>query len=155
MRNVEEDINNSKRNKQEMNKKINATVFKNMVIAILIIVYFVFIDLGYANIEHNVFITDLKVFSISGLCVAITLFEKGYKKDNEGIFLSGIEVFALSFITLVMPYTLFEGSYIVHYLAGSLAFLYFVIYYVLKSIWQTKNIRRDFEKSDIREIIKK
>ena len=110
-------------------------------------------DLLKIQKEINLLKPDIVVFTGD-------LFEYNEKvtEEKQNIvtsFLNGIEALALAFITLIMPYTLFESSSAVHCLAGSLAFLYFAIYYVLKSIWQTQKIKRDFAKSDIREIIKK
>lgn len=61
---------------------IHKRVFTNLMIATVIIVYFIFIILGYVNIKREAFLIDLRVFSLAILLGAILLFEKSYQKDN-------------------------------------------------------------------------
>ena len=110
-------------------------------------------NLGYYNIEKSVYITDLKVFSIAILAISLICFEKSYVKDNEAIFLNGIEALLLAFITLLMPYTLFETSDAIRN-AFMMASIYFCVYYIIKSLVQMIKIKRDYSMSDIREIVK-
>lgn len=153
--NNEENLDNSKKQlKKELNEKMNKVVFKNIIIAIVIIIYFMFLNLGYYNIQKSNYITDLQVFSASILTIAIILFEKSYSKDNEGIFLNGIEALIVAIITLVMPSVAFGSSEVIHYIL-SFSFIYFAIYYAIKSFFQAKKIKKEYKISDVREIVKK
>ena len=134
-------------------KKIHKVVFKNLIIVVAIFIYFMFLNLGYYNIEKSVYIIDLKVFSIAILAIAIICFEKSYVKDNEAIFLNGIEALLLAFITLIMPYTLFETSDTVRD-SFMMSCIYFGVYYIIKSLVQMIKIKRDYSISDVKEIIK-
>ena len=54
-----------------------------MVIGILVVLYFIFLNLGFKNIEKNIFATDLKVFSITILVISIFIFERAYKNKSK------------------------------------------------------------------------
>ena len=73
--------------KQKMPKKEKEKIYKrisnDILLAVGIVVYFIFLNLGYRNIGEEIFIVDLKVFSMSILIIAILLFEYSYK-DNNG-----------------------------------------------------------------------
>ena len=88
----------------ETSKKIKAKIFENLIIAILFALYFYFIYLGSQNIEANVFLTDLKVFSFGLLIIAIILFEYSYRRDNGNLCIHGIEILILAIITLFLIY---------------------------------------------------
>ena len=67
---------------KEEQDKMNVEVFKNIAIAIVMVVFLNFIILGFINIENSVFLVDLKVFAVSILAIAIGVFEYAYKKDS-------------------------------------------------------------------------
>ena len=138
----------------EYKKTKKKIILKNLWISIFIMIYFTFLDLGNYNIDKAIFITDLHVFSIAILIFSIYLFEKGYKKDDEGIFLNGVEALFVAITTLIMPYTMFEAGKTVHLIA-SFAFIYFVIYYAIKTIVQVVRLRKKYKASDVRELVKK
>ena len=154
--NLELDLKNKEKIPKEVRENIYDKIFINTIIAILVVIYFGFLNLGYRNIEQEVFITDLKVFSFSILVLSIILLEKGYKKDSPATFLNGIETFCISFITLFMTYTFFESSDVTRKIV-SLSFLYISIYYMLKSIYvyikEIKNYKSNL--SDVRDIVSK
>ena len=77
--NEEKEIIKKKRLPQEIKDEIYKKVFYNIFFAIGIIIYFMFLNLGFYNIEKNIFIQDAYVFSIVILVLSIILFEKSYR----------------------------------------------------------------------------
>ena len=156
MDDIKEDISlkNRKKLPEELKSKRNNMIFKNLLIAICITVYFILINLGYYNIEKNIYMTDLKIFSIIVLAISIILFEKGYRKDNEGIFLSGIEVLIIAIITLAEQYRIFYSFDNIQMLFN-LVPVYFIIYYTIKLLINTRMIEKEYSATDVREIVKK
>ena len=146
-------LRNRKKIPKEIKNKRNNKIFKNLLIANAITIYFLFVNLGFYNIESLIYSFDLKLFSIALLILAIVLFEKGYKKDDEGIFLNGIEMLFVSFLTLIMQYRLIERNDTIEILFG-LSFMYFIIYYIIKSLIQARIIEKQYATSDIKEIVK-
>ena len=153
---LEKQINNKKDTQQILTKKINNKLFENIIIAIIAMIYFYLINLGSSNIETNVFIVDLKVFSVALIIFTIILFEYSYKKDDGNICIHGLEVLVLSIITLFLVY-----GYILYFdqfniIVATSAFI-FAIYYLVKCIILSVKIRKNYLKNlnDINEIIKK
>lgn len=133
--------------KEEMNK-IYTKVFQNMLFAIIILIYFILINMGYISIKPEVFITDLKVFSITLVVITICVFECAYKKESGKYAINGIELLILSICTLlsIRIYTVYNSKFIV---VITLVALLFAIYYVGKSIVIYVKDRRELkEKSN-------
>lgn len=153
---LEKEIQNKKRMPKEKQEDINKKIFENILIAIIVMIYFYLINIGSLNIETNVFLTDLKVFSVGIIIFTIILFEYSYKKENSNVCIHGIESLFISIVTLfsIYAYTLFFDKF--NLLIALSAFL-FAIYYVGKSIIIYKKMRKSYFKnlSDIGDIIKK
>lgn len=141
--------------KQE-EEKINARVFENILIANIIMVFLYLIGLGALNIETNIFLTDLRVFSVALITFTIILFEYSYRKNNGIVCIHGIECLVLSIFILVSIYlyTLYFRKF--HMIVASISFL-FAIYYVGKSIVIYQKMKKQYINglNDIEEIIKK
>ncbi len=146
--------------KQKMPKtqkeKIYKRIFQDILLAIGISIYFIFLNLGFKNIAEEVFAIDLKVFSISILIIAIIFFEYSYKHNKGKTAIYGIEILVLAISTLAASYLLeiYKNSFSIVICIFSLIFL---IYYVIKSIRVYKKMKKEYYESlsDIKEIIKK
>jgi len=135
---------------------LNADIFKNLLMAIGIMLYFYFLNLGYINIEKSVFTTDLKVFSFAWLAATIILFEIAYKKDNGKLAIFGIESLFLTLITMYLIQIYFYLNPNFRLIPLLLPFA-FSIYYIVKSIVMYVKGNKKYIKdlSDIKEIVKK
>lgn len=153
---IEKEIVNKKKLPKEEENKINKKVFENILIANVIMIFLYLISLGSLNIETPVFITDLKVFSVTLIVFTILLFEYSYRKENGNICIHGIECFILAVFMLVSTY-LYSIYFSDFYLIVSIASFLFAIYYVGKSILIYLKMRKKYFESvnDISEIIKK
>ena len=101
---VEKELKNNKKLPKEEQYKLNSIVFQNLCTIIVIMVYFIFLILGFINIEIPVLITDFKVFSLTILALAIIFFEIAYKKDSGKYCITGIEMLVLSLVTVALMY---------------------------------------------------
>ena len=141
-----------KKEKNELYKKL----FKNIMIAIVISIYFIFLNLGSVNIEKDIFLTDIKVFSMIILGISIIIFEKAYRKDSGEITINAIETLVLASYTLSIIYVtnLFKFDFRYYVLTSSYIFS---IYYVFKDIiiYTRENRKYLRELSDISDIVKK
>ena len=151
---IKETIKEKKTLPKEETKKINKVLFKNIVIAGLILIYFMFLNLGFVNIKDDVYITDLKVFGMCILLLAIALIENSYKKENGEIALYGIEMIILAITTIGLIYVklMFSSRYV--YIASAISYI-FAIYYVVKSIVIYIKKKKQYFVNDMKEIIKK
>ena len=139
--------------KEEL-QKINKCLFRNIIIAVGILLYFMFLILGNINIKQEVYITDLKVFSISILFIAIIIIENAYKKDSGQLAIYGIEFIVLSIVTLALIYFNKAINFKYSYLVLAISYL-FAIYYLLKAIVMYIKMRRDYFMNHIKQIMDK
>ena len=118
---------------EDISREVTKNALCNMGFVIIILLYFIFLILGYKNIERNVFVTDLKVFTLSILAISISLFELSYKKESKKIVLYGIECLVISFATMALLYICIINSEI--FLISVLVMAEIsIIYYIVKSI---------------------
>ena len=138
----------------ENEKKISANVFKNILLAVIVMLYFILINFLYYRINENVMIIVLKSLSGIILMLGIIIMEIAYKKDSGIIGINSIELLVLSGFTLSIehvveakkldfPNYILVSSYI------------FSIYYILKAIViYTKEKKEKLKSlSDIKEIV--
>lgn len=144
-----------KRIPKEVSQEILKKIFKNLIIAIVVMIYFISINILYTklDLEKMERITQLfsGVFILSGLIVL----EIAYKKDSETFTLTSIELLVLSMHALFINHviTIYDFDFRVYLLTSSYIF---AIYYVLKSIVIYTKARMKYLKSlsDVSEIVK-
>lgn len=153
---IEDEIKQKTKLPNDIKEKIRKSIFTNMLIAIVVISYFIFLILGSTGNIKNIHTINFNIFSIILLGIAIALFEFAYKKDNGTIAMYAIETLIIALTTLFLPYVIFEVSqeHKKYYLLVS---SYIGIYYIIKCIFISLNIRRRYlkEQSDIKDIVKK
>lgn len=153
---IEEEMIHKKQIPEVEMHKIHKKIFENILIADIVMIFFYFISLGSLNIESNVFVTDLKVFSVGLVLFSILLFERSYKKDSGNLCIHGIEVLALAIFMLFTPFIYATYFHKFHLIISAVSFL-FAIYYVGKTIYLYLKMKKNYyaKKNDINEIIKK
>ena len=151
-----EEIKNIFRKKKDIPKQdkktIRKPVIQNVLVAIIIIIYFAFLVLGFYRIDNVAYQTDLKVFAICILLFAIILLEKAYKEDSGKIAIFGIETIFVAVITLALIYVnlMLSSNYIniVLIITGVIA-----IYYIIKSVVIYIRGRNKYFVNDMKEMI--
>lgn len=153
---IQKEINKQTKLSKDEKRKINKEIFQNIIMAIVVIVYFMFINLGFYNIEESTYLTDLKVFSLITIGITIILLEKAYKKDSGELTIYGIEMLMIAICTLLTNY-IYKFHYSKYiYIIASIAML-FAVYYVGKSIVIYVKMKNKALKkaSDIHKIVRK
>ncbi len=139
---------------KDVMKKINTKVFKELLMSIVVFIYYIFTYIVFLKTRSNVFTYCLNICACTFTIIAIVLFEVGYRKENDIVFIRGIEIMFISLISLFMPYVYLKRgkTFISLY---SLSCLYISIYYAIKAlvvyINEVKKYRRGL--SDIKEIL--
>ena len=151
---IKKEIKKKKKLPKEEKERINRKVFRNIIVAVVIVAYFIFLSLGKINIKNDVYVTDLKVFSMSILLAAIVIIEIAYKKESGEIAIFGIEMILLSIINMALIYVnLMLSSKYIYVVTG--VSLVVALYYILKSaIIYLKN-RRKYFVNNMKEIMNK
>lgn len=151
---IKKTIKNKKVVPKEEIEKINKKLFTNIIVAICIIIYFIFLNLGHINIKPDIYVTDLKVFSMCTLLIAIALIEIAYKKDSGEIALYGIEIIVLSLCTVALIYVNLMLSTRYVYIVSAISYI-FAIYYLIKSIVIYLKKKKQYFVNDMKEIMNK
>ena len=156
MQTIEKEFEKQKSIPEKEQNKMNKKIFKNIIIGAVVVLYFIFVNLGFYNLAENTYLVDLQVFSAITIGMTIVIFERAYKKDSGELTIHGIEMLFLSILTLL---TLFIHSSFYDrytYIINSMATL-FATYYAIKStvIYVKTKKKAIKENSDVRKIIKK
>lgn len=153
---IEEEIDKKTKLPLELKNNLKKQVFINISIAIILIIYFIFLVAGSIGINKNIRTIDFNIFSIIFLASTIVLFEYSYKNKKTEFAIYGIEFLFIAIFTLFLPYIIFElkEPYKKYYL---LINVYIAIYYSIKSIIiYIKGKNRYMNSiSDVKEIVKK
>ena len=151
---IEEEIKNQKDISKQDLEKIHKAIFKNLIIAILLVGYFIALNLGCLKLKGETYLNDLRVFT--GILVAITvfMFEKAYRKESKDFAIMGIETFFVALVTLFASLIYIE-NYPKFVIIVNIFALLFAIYYVGKSIIIYLKMKKAALKkiSDVRNII--
>ena len=130
-------------------------IFKELLMAIVIICYFLTLILAYNKMNLDRLSEDIKVFSGTFLILGLLAMEKAYKEDNGRKTIVAIELLVLSFhsLSIIHMTTLLKYSF-QSYLLISAGVV--TIYYILKMILLYTKDRKEYlrELSDISEIVK-
>ena len=153
---IGKEIAEKKKLPKEVKDNMNKQVVRNLLFASFIVLYFIFLNLGYLNIEKSIFIQDTAVFAMACLIISIVLFEKAYRKEKGFLAIHGIEILIVALLTLFTPYTYFYLQPLVSKILMIVPVI-FAMYYVAKGIIiciKTQKVQ-DKNISDVKEIVKK
>ena len=131
------------------------TIFKNLLKAIGVMIYFIVLNFAYTRMNTDRLMNDIEVFAGIFLVVGLVMLERAYKKDSGNMALSGIELLCLSMHSLSINHVIAFYQYDFRFYLLTSSYV-FAIYYVLKSIIIYTREKRQYLKnmSDISEIVK-
>ena len=140
---------------KEFSNELTMKIFRNILLAILVILYL--IVLGFANerMQQERFIGDIKVFAGTFLILGILFFEQAYKRESGYRAITGIEMTVLSAYTLSAMHIISKFEYdFATYVKNTMYVI--AVYYIIKClIIYTNEKKKSVEKyNDISEIIK-
>ena len=136
------------------NNKVSFNVYQNILIAIVIMIYFIIINSIYYRIDNPMLLIILKVLSIVILFFGIIVLEIAYRKENGKLGINAIEIIVLAGHTLSITHIVqLQKFEFANYILVS-SYL-FSIYFIFKSIIIYTKEKRDYlnSLSDIREIV--
>ncbi len=150
---IKKTIKEKKKIPPEEMKKINKSLIGNIIMAIVMITYFLFLNLGKLNMRNDIFLTDLKIFSVCILLIAIVLLEAAYRKEKGNLAIYGVEMIVASLLTVALIYVniMFSAEFLA--ITAAISFIS-AIYYILKTIITYFRKRKQFYMKDIEKIVK-
>ena len=151
---VKKNIINKIKVPKEQREKIYVKIFKEFGMAILIFIYFFFLNLGYIRVESSIFKEDLHTFAGILVISAVLLFESAYRKDSDEIAIHGVELLVVAILTLFMPYIYFYRGVSFKFLY-SISPIYIAFYFLVKSfiIYNIEVRKYRDSLSDVKEIL--
>lgn len=152
-------IDETKEKNKEKNKITDVTVnkiFYNVLLAIIFMIYFFVLNIGYGAIMVQRLEKDIQLFAGVFLIIGLIFLEKSYKKDDGQKAITAIEFLVMSIHSLSIMHvvTRYKFDFQIYLTASSYVF---AIYYVLKSIIIYTKGRKECldELSDVKDIVKK
>ncbi len=136
------------------NKKISFNVYRNIIIAIVIMIYFIGINSMYYKLKNNNLLIILKILSMAILLLGIIVLEIAYRKENGKLGTNAIEIIVLAGHTLSTAHIVaLQKFHFANYILVS-SYL-FSIYYLFKAVFIYTKEKRDYlnSLSDIKEIV--
>ncbi len=133
---IKDEIKKSKKDSKDKvkNSNLRKNLVRNLSIAIIITIYFLFIDLGINSIPVTVYMLDLKTFAIFIAIISIVIFEKAYKKDENYLAIHGIEMCAVGIETLLLLQLYSAGNEYFNYILLAIT-LGMIVYYFIKCLF--------------------
>lgn len=150
--------NNLKKDKEtkQIPQETLKDIFRNIIIAIGVIIYFAILNFTYFKIEQENILNVIEICSGVLLFVALILLEIAYKKDSGKFTISAIEFLVLAFHSLSIKYVITRYDYQLQFYLLTSSYV-ISIYFILKAIIiYTKGRKKYLDTlSDIPEILKK
>lgn len=132
---IKNEIKKSKKDSKDKvkNSSLRKNLVRNLFIAIIVTIYFLFIDLGINSIPVTVYLLDLKTFAIFIAIISIIIFERAFKKDENYLAIHGIEMIALGIETLLLLQLYSAGNEYFNYILLAIT-LGMIAYYLIKCL---------------------
>ena len=136
------------------NKKVSINMYINLIIAVIIMAYFIAINFAYYQVNQSTLLLILKILSMSILAGGIILLEVAFRKDNGKIGINAIETLVVAAHTLSVAHIveIKELDFATYILISS----YIIsIYYLFKAICIYTKEKKEYlnSLSDIKEIV--
>ena len=144
-----------KRVPKQVSQEILKKIFKNLILAIVVMIYFISCNILYTQLEWEQMETITKAVSGVFLLASIISLEFAYKRDSGTLTMTAIELLVLAIHALFIDHvvTIYQFDFRNYLITSSCIF---VIYYALKStvIYTRARIKYLKSLSDISEIVK-
>ena len=137
-----------------MENKISKNVYENLLIATIIMLYFIVINFLYYKLSKSIVLLILKILSMVILTICIIILEYAFRKDSGKHAISAIETLVVAAHTLSIAHVVQSNKFeFANYILVS-SYI-FSIYYLFKAIFiYTKEKRKYLNSlSDIKEIV--
>ena len=131
---------------KEKANKLDLCVFKNIMFAIIWLVYFVTIDVLSVYLKPVNLLMILKVSSVVTIILTIIAFEYAYRKDSGKDTIYGIELLVISILILFARYIyiMFTYKYVSYVIAiGLICSVYYIGKAIVEYILKRKELKRE------------
>lgn len=135
--------------------EIVVKIFHTLIVAIIIILYFLTVNLFYYNFEAVQFENYMKYYALIIIIATVVMFEVGYRKNSMKFAVIGIELLACGILSLYIPYIFLHTTKMLR-LSIMILPIPILGYYMIKSLVIFKKDQFHYQNnlSDIKELVK-
>ena len=140
---------------KKIKDNISINIIQDLLVAIIIMIYFCIINFSYYNLENYVFEENMKYLALGIIILTVIVFEFSYRKNSIKLLVIGIELFSCAVLSLYVPYIFVHSSSAIRISIMILpAFL--ILYYGIKSfiVFKRKQFEYRNNLSDIKDLVK-
>lgn len=140
---------------KKIRDNISINIIQDLIVAIIIMIYFCIINFSYYNLENYVFEENMKYLALGIIILTVIVFEFSYRKNSIKLLVIGIELFSCAVLSLYVPYIFVHSSSAIRISIMILpAFL--ILYYGIKSfiVFKRKQFEYRNNLSDIKDLLK-
>lgn len=151
---MQKEIENKRKLPEEIKKEIKKSIFHNVLIAVIIILYLCTINILFYKLDNSIFEQQMKFLALGMICITVTIFEIAYRKQSKRTAIIGIELLLCSIISLYIPYIYLFADVDLKMITTVLP-LSIAIYYIAKAIliYKSRKIKHENNLSDVKEIL--
>ena len=130
-------------------------IFNTLIVAIILVLYFLSINIIYYNFDGGAFEESLKFYALGIIIATIALFEVAYRKNSKKLMIIGIELLLCGILTLYIPYIFLHTSKHLRIVIMIVPVIIILIYYFIKSlvIFKTNKVEYINTLSDVKDIV--
>ncbi len=152
---MQKEIEDKRKLPEELKKEIKKSIFHNLLIATIIILYLCAINILFYKIEKNFFEQQMKFFALGLISITVIMFEISYRKQSKRTCIIGIELLIFSILSLYIPYIYLYANVNLKMITTILP-LSIAVYYMIKAfvIFKSREIGYKNNLSDVKEILK-
>lgn len=152
---MQKEIENKRKLPKELKESINKSIFHNLIIAIIIMVYLCTINVLFYILDSDNFEQKMKFFALGIIIITVGFFEIAYRRESKRVCIIGIELLICSIISLYIPYIYLHTNEVLRKITMILP-VFLAIYYVFKAIliYKGREIKYQSNLSDVKEILK-
>lgn len=135
--------------------EIVVKIFHTLIVAIIIILYFLTVNLFYYNFEAVQFENYMKYYALIIIIATVVMFEVGYRKNSMKFAVIGIELLVCGILSLYIPYIFLHTTKMLR-LSIMILPIPILGYYMIKSLVIFKKDQFHYQNnlSDIKELVK-
>ena len=135
--------------------EIVVKIFHTLIVAIIIVLYFLTVNLFYYKFEAAQFEVFMKYYALIIIVATVVMFEVGYRKDSIKFAVIGVELLACGILSLYIPYIFLHTTKALR-LSIMILPIPVLLYYLFKSLFIYKKDKFHYQNnlSDIKELVK-
>ena len=140
---------------KKIKDNISTNIFQDLLVAIIIMLYFCIINFSYYNFENTIFEENMKYFALGIIVLTVIIFEISYRKSSVKLLIIGLELFSCAILSLYIPYIFLHSTSAIR-ISVMILPSFLLVYYAIKSfiIFKRKQLEYRNNLSDIKELVK-